>query len=208
MNEIVLVKKVEKRLRQPFEPKVFPLTPTHRKELRKLRDDNIGELRRRLSTIKQMKRQEFTKKYRKEIKREIGEFGEVAKSLNKGWDWTLKEIDKLIDAQKNIEKKLEKEISHLKLERAWSDIAELNFIKEKHKRKFVLDYEVQIANIAKLKFDEKYKDAFDKTEEKIDLLVTMYEEAINFGDLEIVKEVYYKLKEADKFLDMVNKLKV
>ena len=42
MNELVIVDKIEKRLQQKREPTIFPLASNHRKELRALREINVG----------------------------------------------------------------------------------------------------------------------------------------------------------------------
>lgn len=43
-NELTLYENIEKQLQKPRNVVVFPLTPTHRKELRLLRNTNIGSL--------------------------------------------------------------------------------------------------------------------------------------------------------------------
>lgn len=49
-NELVIANKIEKKLRtkRPEKDRVFPLSPTHRKELRQLRDRNISGINLRL----------------------------------------------------------------------------------------------------------------------------------------------------------------
>jgi len=49
---------------------------------------------------------------------------------------------------------------------------------------------------------------FKEVRNLIDDMNTKYEEAINFGDLEIVKELYFILKDGDKFLEKLINLEV
>lgn len=206
MNELVLVDKMEKRLRQPQEPRVFPLTPTHRKELRQLRDRNIGELKNRLNNIKQIKKEEYARKYKNELELESKKYLLVCQELNNDWKKIIEKVNKMISDRKKFEDKQKEIIEKLDLDCNWSGISQLQPITSKRK------YKINIPGVAqqlgKKEFEKKYGKAFEETNKKIDLLVTMYEEAINFGDLEIVKEIYYKLKEADKFIERVAKIKV
>jgi hypothetical protein len=206
MNELILVDKMEKRLRQPQEPRVFPLTPTHRKELRQLRDRNIGELKNRLSNIKQMKKEEYARKYKRELELESKKYPLVCQELNSDWKKIIDKINKIISDRKNFEDKHKEIIAKLNLDCDWSEISRLK--PTTLRRNYQVNISKVSKDLAKKEFEQKYGKSFEETNNKIDLLVTMYEEAINFGDLEIVKEIYYKLKEADKFIERVSQIKV
>lgn len=62
--------------------------------------------------------------------------------------------------------------------------------------------------LAESEFHEKYNESFTKVREEIDAAERAYEEAINFGDLQMVKDIYFMLKSGEKFIDKVSKIKV
>ena len=208
MNELVLVKKIETKLQRPQEVKVFPLTPTHRKELRQLRDENIGALKQRLRTIKELKKQEYIKKYEKDIAKELKKYKEIAEALNNDWNKIVKTIKLLINSRKSQEFNMKDSIQNLKLSSDYGDFTNLNVDNKSFKREYSFNMEQLTTKIATEEFEKKFGLSFQKSQEHIDRLYTMYEEAINFGDLEIVKEIYYKLKNADSFFIKVAELKI
>lgn len=208
MNELMIVKNIEKRLQIPQEVKVFPLTPTHRKELRQLRDKNIGELRQRLNIIKELKKEEYIKKYKKDIQKELKNYQEVSKALNDDWKKIVDKIKLWIETRKKQEDKIKDSIKKLSLNYDYGDIPQLDVSGKTWKREFSTDMVKLTKNIANQEFESKFGVAFQKSQEHIDQLYTMYEEAINFGDLEIVKEIYYKLKKSDDFFNKVSGLTI
>jgi len=206
-NELILVNKIEKRLMEKREPIIFPLSPTHRKELRQLRDSNIGGLSSRLNTIKILKTEEYVKKYQNEIKKEMIHKKEDIISLNKDWEDRIKKIDEIINKRRELEEK--SSINDLSLNHAWSELSELKEIKlEDHYRKYDINFKEASMKIAKQEFNDKYSNSFEEVQKRIDDINTKYEEAINFGDLEIVKELYYIMKKSESFFEKVSKLKV
>lgn len=68
--------------------------------------------------------------------------------------------------------------------------------------------EQQYDEIAKKDFKAKYDPPFTIAKEKIEKLETQFEEAILFGDVETVKNVYYGLKKADEFLANLKEMKL
>jgi hypothetical protein len=205
MNELILLNSVEKRLRLKREPPVFPLSPTHRQELRKLRDTNIGNLRERLGTIERLKREEYQKKYVVDIEKELLKHENTAKFLNADWEDRLVKINKILADRKKLEEKTDR--SKLSLLHDYGDVNNLEKIKD-DPREFRFERKPQVWKVVKEEFDEKYGKKFDAVRKRIDALVTYYEEAINFGDLEIVKELYYTMKGADNFFVDVSNLQV
>ena len=203
-NELMLADNIEKKLQEKREPPIFPLTPTHRKELRQLRDRNIGGLKDRLSAIKSLKRDEYEKKYAKQIEADIGKYEGVAEQLNRNWECLLTKINKIIEQRKEFEEKIG--IAKLDLKNDWEGLGKLELFSTN--RKFSFDREEQSLNIAREEFEAKFDDKFNEISKKIDVIVTQYEEAINFGDWEIVKKLYYMMKGADKFFDKVSSLKI
>jgi len=204
MNDLALVDKIESKLKEKREPVIFPLASNHRKELRKLRDDNVGGLQSRLRTIEKLKREEYEKKYAKEIEQELEKHEFLSNQLNKDWKQIIEKINKLVDARKILEEK--NDISKLYLDVDYNDFSSLKVFKSK--REFSLDRRQKSLEIAREEFEKKYKVNFNAVKKKIDIIVTQYEEAINFGDLEIVKKLYYMMKGADKFFDKISNLKI
>lgn len=205
MNELVIIDNIETKLKAKREPVVFPLSPTHRKELRILRDTNIGNLMQRMRTLKELKKEEYFKKYTKEIQKEMDSKSKICDSLNADWKVRIEKINKILDERKDIEKKTD--LKFLDIHNDWSNIAKLEHIQESD-RKISFDAEKVTRQVSNEEFEKKYGVKFDAIQKRIDDVNTKYEEAINFGDLEIVKELYYIMKTADSFFENVSKIEV
>lgn len=205
MNDLIIVQNIEKRLREKRNPVIFPLTPTHRKELRDLKRTNVGNLLERLRIIKELKEDEYKTKYFNDIKKELKKHQKICQVLNDDWINRIKKMNELIKERKILEKK--NKIEFLSLNHSYGSIATLEIINEVD-RKFTFDEDKVTDEIAEKEFNEKFGDNFKKVNEKIDDITTKYEEAINFGDLEIVKELYYIMKSADSFFERISNLKV
>lgn len=205
VNDLVIVEKIEKRLRakRPASDNVFPLTPTHRKELRQLRDGNISGLRSRLSDIRSIKQDEFFNKYRKKAEKQIVNVDSQVKVLNNSYESLSNEIKLRINGIKKLE--TECDMIYISINHDYNDISSLYDFKSK--RTYSKNKRAVETQLKKM-FNEKFQDKFKQVQDKIDKMLEQYEEAINFGDLEIVKELYYSLKDADRFLDKVSKIKV
>lgn len=203
-NELALVEKIENKLRKPLTQTVFPLTPTHRKELRQLREQNIGGLKRRLGTVKQLKKDEYIAKYKDVIKKELSKSNKIAIKLNEDWAKRVSGIRDIINERMAFEKKYEKEIVGLQLNKDYGGISNLE-VKDS-KREYFMDFEKASNKKAEAEFLKKYDEPFKQILDKIDKLTTMYEEAINFGDLELVRQLYFEMKSADKFFEKIDEL--
>ncbi len=204
MNELTIIDKIGTKLQETREPTIFPLTPTHRKELRQLRDRNIGDLRDRLTTLETLKREEYEKKYAKQIELELKRYEGILDKLNTDWINRIKKLNNLLDERKKLEEK--SDIKKLNLHNDYSDISKLE--KVKYERTFSLDRKQKALDIAREEFGDKYDEKFNEVRKKIDEVVTHYEEAINFGDLEIVKKIYYLMKKSDDFFKKISELKI
>lgn len=207
-NELIIIDKIEKRLREKNPIKVFPLTPTHRNELRELRDKNVGNLRNTLGNIKTLKQTEYYEKYKLEIIKEFEGQEKICDELNKDWSHMVDKIQTIITERRQFEeKKLELLASGHSIQKGYDAISELRETKDWNRR-FYLNKKSMSESIANDEFKKKYGDSFEKVTEQIDDIHTKYEEAINFGDLEIVKELYYIMKGADSLFEKINKIKV
>jgi len=204
-NEIMIVRNIENRIKAKREPTIFPLTPTHRKELRQLRDTNVGNLMDRMRTLKQLKREEYKKKYNKEIIKELDSKRDICNFLNEDWKKRIKKINKILQERKAIEKKTD--MKFLETRNSWSDIAKLEPM-QKDERFASIRVDFVTNQIADGEFEKKFGFKFDEVQKQITDIDTKYEEAINFGDLEIVKELYYIMKTADSFFEKVSKIEV
>lgn len=205
MNELILADKIDKKLQERREPVIFPLAHNHRKELRKLRDENIGNLRDRLNTIKRLKEEEYIKKHKDEIEEGLVGYEKKCVILNKDWDKRASTINKIIKERKKLEKKYN--IPNATINHDYGNICNLN-ISEKQNRTFKFNRDNAINGIAKKQFEDKFGKPFEMVGKKIDDIHTKYEEAINFGDLEIVKQLYYLMKKAEGFFDKIDMLEV
>ena len=204
MNDLVIIDKIEQKLQEPREENTFPLTPTHRKELRKLRNENVGNLQERLKTIKQLKKEEYEKKYSKQIQKELKKKENVCVRLNKDWKMRLSQINDILEARKELEEA--SNISHISLVCDYASVAKLERIKSS--REYSIQHIKVAKKIANEEFEEKYQKKFEQVQFKIDSVITKYEEAINFGDLNIVKQLYYIMKKADNFFIKIEKLEI
>jgi len=212
-NELMIIESVDKRLQQKRSETVFPLSPTHRKELRELRNNNLGNLRTRLRLIRNEKLQDYKDKYAKEIAKTVETNLKTLNELNNEWDGIKKQlINSLRKHKEKFDKYNENKIIGVNT-LGWGCDAlkfldrdnELEEIKRTYYFKDKLKYSEQIA---KDEFDAKYKEAFNKVDKMIDAIQERYEEAINFGDLEIVKELYYSMKNSDKLFKQIENMKV
>ena len=205
-NNLIVIDKIKTQIRKPNNIEVFPLSPTHRKELRKLRNDNISDLKTRVSFIKDEKLKEFEKKHAEFINKKISEEQNKITSLNNNWKQLLENICKLIKERKKFEDKFK--IQYYSISNDYSAIPSLKIPDiRNYQRKYCINNNQSI-KIIKEMFNEKYGTFFNEINEKISEINTLYEEAINFGDLNMVKELYYKFKDADGFLNQIQNLKV
>lgn len=204
MNDLVVIDKIEQKLQEPREENTFPLTPTHRKELRKLRNENVGNLQERLKTIKQLKKEEYQNKYSKQIQKVLLKKEGVCKKLNSDWIKRLEQINKILLERKELEEK--SNIKDFRIDCDYGNVGRLEKIKTK--RDYSTDSKQMSLKITEEEFEEKYGKKFEEVQKKIDSVVTKYEEAINFGDLNIVKQLYYIMKKADNFFIKIEQLEI
>jgi hypothetical protein len=208
-TELTLYNKIESQLQERRPTTVFPLTATHRKELRELRDRNVGNLRTKLSFIKSEKRDCYTKQYIADIEKEVGKKMSYVESVNASFVDMINKIKFLVETQKAVEERALESIGSCSTDNGYDEIEQLNVDAiSNNYRRLRVDVSAQSKAIASSEFDKNYGTLFQEAGEKIDKLNEMYEEAINFGDLEQVKEIYYMFKNADSFLDNVSKLEI
>lgn len=204
-NELMLIDEIDKKLQQPRKEIVFPLSPTHRKELRQLRNINIGNLKNRMNTIKRLKKEEYLNKYKKQIEKELENQNEKCVKLNNDWKEKIKQLKLIINDRIKLEEKMN--LVHVKKETGYGNICNL----EKNfdiKRIFIYKKHEASMSIADEEFENKYGSSFKIVSDKINDIETKYEEAINFGDLEIVKKLYYIMKNVDVLFEKIDKLQV
>lgn len=65
-----------------------------------------------------------------------------------------------------------------------------------------------IDKVLKKEFDKKYGKAFQTAEERINALGRQFNESLLFGDMEVIKQVYYNLKKAEEFLTQLQEIKL
>lgn len=203
-NELMVIKSVEKRLKQKREPVIFPLQALHRKELRQLRDNNIGSLRTRLNTIRQLKLEAYQEKYYETVKKTMKGNFKKCQLLNENWEDVLTKFNDIIDKRIKYEGRINTKLLDIDYEYGLGSLEKFRNIK----RRFSYTEESKVNLFLKEEFKEKYGETFDAVGKKIDDLDTKYEEAINFGDLEIVKELYYIMKSADSFFTKISELEI
>lgn len=204
-NDLVVIDRIANKLREPRKEVVFPLSPTHRKELRDLKSKNVGDIIEQLRSIRKLKEDEFVLKHTKGAEKLLSEIEKNCNALNRDWLDRLRRINEIISDRKEIEKRYN--LEYMDLHNDYGDIDSLKEIEET-KRKFVVEKENVMRKILKKEFNEKYGKSFEEVQRKIDDITTKYEEAINFGDLELVKELYYIMKSSDGLFAKIRDLEV
>jgi hypothetical protein len=206
VTDLVLIQKIGSQLEKRRKPEenIFPLTPTHRKELRELKQKNIGNLKEQLRTLKQLKKDEYNKKYLSDLKIELEKHKQKVQELNTSWDKMINKINEMLDVRKKYEEEVG--VESLSFSTDYGDLPQLNHIH--YKRNAYLDIEKKSKEILDQEFEDEYGFAFTQVQTKIDDISTKYEEAINFGDLELVKQLYYLMKKSDKLFDGIQKMKI
>jgi len=205
-NELVVIEKITNDLRTT-KNNVFPLTPTHRKELRELRKNNVANLNVKIRMLETELKQKYKEKHEKEIKKEFEIHKQNIIKLNSDWLNKMNEIVKIIEERQKFEKTFD--LTNINLNCDYGDVAGLNISEiKKLKRFYELNEERTLNKIIDEEIKEKFGVAFESVRKKIDELDTSYEEAINFGDLEIVKKLYYMTKDAEQFLETLKQLKI
>jgi len=197
-HEIIALKQVKHNMRKAYK-NVFPLTPTHRKELRELRQKNVGNLRTRLRVVKDEKRKEFMKLHIDRFRKEEKRCRDICHELDNDWKRIQKTVRSILTKRKNLEKR--KIVFRHNVRGDYQD-----FIFNK-RREIVLDSGF-IDKISREEFNRKYNERFKFVEDKIQEITDAYEEAINFGDLEMVKKLYYMLKDADEYITKIQEMVV
>ena len=205
-NELVVIEKITNDLKIS-KGNVFPLTPTHRKELRELRANNVSNLHVKIRLIEDELKKQYKAKYSKEIKKEFDIKKKNIELLNNNWIDLKEKLVDLLKTRETFEKSFD--LIDAKLENDWNDVCQLDINDvQNFKRKYSFEEEKVLNSIVTKEFAEKFSVNFEKVRQKIQELDTAYEEAINFGDLEIVKKLYYMTKDADTFLDKLKTIKV
>lgn len=204
-NELIIID-VDKSLKIKRNEIVFPLTATHRKELREFKNRNIGNLKSQINTIRKMKLTEYKEKYWKELKIIIDDKKEKIEELNKDFEKRILLIRNIINQRIEIENENSELIKLCYIDYTY-DIADLENVKKDIKRVLSIE-DSKIASLLEEEFKNKYNESFIIVQKKIDKLEELYEEAINFGCLEQVKRIYYVLKDTEQFVNNINNLKI
>lgn len=205
-TELVIVD-IDKSLRITRKENVFPLSTTHRKELRQLKYRNIGSLQTQVANIRKLKMEEYKTKYWKEIIKENESKKELLSYINNDMDNRVLQIRQILSERRKLEEKHKELLDDSILTTGYDMISKLDSDKDGVERKYLID-DQYIDKILKERFKEKYQVAFDEVDKKIQKLEELYEEAINFGDLEQVKRIYYILKQTEDFVNSISELKI
>ena len=197
------MKTVDTKLRTPRPETTFPLTPTHRKELRNLRDENIGNLNERLRAIRELKFNEFMEKHKEPLEKMREDLRSNCETLNENWEHTKTEINKILEKRRELEETMG--LVNVDLDTSSFEGASL---KDYNNRRGFSVNDGYVIDVAKKEFETQYGEGFKKVKELISDVFTKYEEAINFGDLNIVKQLYYDMKDGTKFLKQISEMKI
>lgn len=219
--------------------KVFPINNVLKKELRRLKNERIGDLKTQISFLKNAKWEEYIALHEKKKKSLTLLIEKENKHLKKLVVRIMKE--KRISDQKLKAQREQRDKRSLSLAKMFypgvdalqaqyegvlleftshefplkgfrnytegvpeaKEVKEYNaymLTKEDHNAFRISFSPQQYDELRKKEFATKYNPPFDIAKEKIEKLEAQFEEAILFGDVETVKNVYYGLKKADEFL--------
>ena len=220
-SAVALINQTQKEIAYPRADKpVFPLQAMHRKELRKLRDKNVGNLQTQIRFIKSQKRDEFIEAFMVTNKATIKKLQTKAKR----YDTILnKRIAKLIQCGEGLSKDIQalKDSEVFNISRSYSlndffdaicshnrKLKENKNIRESNNTLYVNSYlsEDNVKDIARKRFEELFSEPFENCNKMVSKINELYEEAINFGDLEQCKNIYYDMKKGDAFIDSIKNL--
>ena len=191
-NEIIVRKDVEDRLRKfRTDHKKSPIPQNLRDKLVELKGKTIGNLRKQVKTIKDLKRAEFEKNNSDIINTEL------VKKMQPAHEFVI-EMQKLVDKIKELEN--EKPVGVERNSYTYDQLNRMFTISNSSKR----ELKNEIIKSLFAKWTEKFDGVAAKLQEYEDL----YEEVVLFGDVELVKEVYYKLKKAERLVNSLETLKV
>jgi len=172
---------------------LFPISATHRKELRELAQTNIGTLKRKISIIRTKKKEEY-----------------VINNIKNVSDLSIK-IEPLQKKAKLVQKllsEINKEILKIGTDKLSVNntyifgyyITNTEFISKLIEIKIRPNYKVVYLE---KEFDERFKDSFTKVLDELNNLEQQFEESLLFNDLHKVKFIYDEIKKADKFLKFI-----
>jgi hypothetical protein len=203
-NLPTLIEKAEKNTAVRKYPMVYPISNDLRKELKKQKDKEIGDIRTQIKTLRDLKFQEFKSK--------ASTFGKIdailkpvekrAKMLNKAFIELKEKAKELMKEQKD----LEKDTKYIHIDSAYCDLSQLRVDKES-RRVYAVDGDA-FDEIAEEMFDKEYKNAFEETYKVLDDISTKFDEAVLFADLEAVKTLYFQMKESKKLFEKIEKMEV
>lgn len=203
-NELTLYNNINKQLQERRKENIFPLSATHRKELRELKKKNIGNLYERMRSIKEIKLNEFKALNKSKIDNKIKNYEAIVLNLNSDWLEIQNKIILILKARKEYESSFD--LTQLELNTDYESFANLNY--ENSRREYNINKNKLFDDISRKLFDEIYMEAFKNCSSMIDKIESQYEEAINFGDLEIVKKLYYIMKSSEDLFDKIKNLNV
>jgi len=210
VTETALISRAEEtknKLLKKQDVKVYPLTQSLRKELNELKDNHIGNLNGQLNNLKRLKYELFCKYHNKRFLAEKKELQIKISLIDKEQEKLREEFSKKFQ---KIEKNLEsmKNIAGFSYE---ADYYLENVLENKEQRmrfKTWLKEDTFSEELFKIEFNDKYGKGFEVAKERIKELEQQFRESLVFGDLEMVKELFFILKDADKFLEKLTNMEM
>lgn len=209
-NALELAKKIENTSQEIALPRPSVntiLTPTHRKELRDLRRRNVSDLQTKIFFIRSQKKDEYIKANQKQIEEELEIQNRAAAKINLSFNKMARQIQILVQKQKLAEDIVLKSNPKLAIQSGYGDIGQLSMNNLPTREVIIKNIPDQAKRIAEDEFKTNFGKAFSEIEENIEKLDQTYEEAINFGDLELVKSTYFQYKNAEAFLEKIRTMK-
>jgi len=188
---------------------IFPLSPTHRKELRNILSRNIGDLKIKLNLIKDRKFEEFKQKNKTKFDKIKKEKNKEIKIINEEYlnmqTTIINLVKQFIEQDKSLNKD---ENPFIFVHSEYGLISNLNIkgLKNQYRRYELND--VSFNEFIQKRFNEKFNQNTQKVYDLIELYSSKYEEAIVFEDLLLVKDIYFKIKELKTEIEKLDKIKV
>jgi hypothetical protein len=214
-KEIVVMQKVDKWkkwMQKRSEKRKYPIPTSLRKELMELKNAHMGNLNSQLKFLKKEKYKEYCEANQDKIETMRTQTSKVIKNLNEEWEYLLESmLVSYEEYRKSLEEIYDGKEMFIQVRKGydWNKVEEyLKNPKSKDNCRFDFDEHKFRDEVLKKDFEDRYGAGFKEAQQNINILEEKFQEAIVFGDIDLVKEIYFTLKDADQFLDRVANTKV
>jgi len=220
-NELIVLEKADKwktTMLAKRDEKIYPIPQQLRKELDILKSAQIGNLTSQLKFIRSEKYKEFCDANQDKIEQEREKTQKTIALIETGAAKLIADMQAMARKfQATEEKLLEGREEFIKKDKGyhWKEVMENLGVEDENDaddEKLSCTYqfsEEKFKDTAlKEEFKRKFGIGFEEAQKAITTLEEKFKEALLFGDIELVKDIYFTMKRADEFLSKVQQMKV